>query len=404
MSGAPVAPRGPRPAQDRPAAQRRQRILLIGPRPPPECGTSIPFDALVRFVRGRAAADVAVINTTSGSKRGYSLASKRVLGPFAGIFASFMKQIGRCDTILIYGSQRFAATAGSLFSVIASLLGKKAGIYVQGGGFDVYYSSLAPACRAGVRFAFRRARAVGVQTEQLRRSLREEFPNLSVIPNWTDLGSSPLDVALAPAGAAGGGRPAEKPAGEVRFLYLGQVKREKGILPLIEAFRGAHERLSARGVASRLDIYGPEVDGVLAEARQILIEMKDLIVHRGEVAHERIPEVLRSSDILALPTAWPTEGYPAVVIEAMTHGLPVIATRFRALPEIVAHDATGLLCEPGDAASLMECMVRLAADPELRRSMGEAGRKAARRFDSAAVLPILCRTFGIRLADVDEAQ
>jgi len=52
----------------------------------------------------------------------------------------------------------------------------------------------------------------------------------------------------------------------------------------------------------------------------------------------------------------------------------------------------------------MECMVRLAADPELRRSMGEAGRKAARRFDSAAVLPILCRTFGIRLADVDEAQ
>jgi glycosyltransferase involved in cell wall biosynthesis len=393
-----------------PAAGRviaRDRILLIGPLPPPECGTSIPFQALIDYLRESSSAELAVISSTSGSKRGIPLVSRRVLGPFFRITSEFLKHAGSCNRFVFYGSQRFAATAGALYTFLAGgLLRKDANVYIQGGGFDVYYRSLNPFSRAIVRSCFRRARAVAVQTQQLHASLSSDFPNLVVLPNWsglrdleeTEVRASGSDDRAAPKEGfdTSPGRPA---AGAVRFLYLGQVKREKGIAALLAAFAEAHARLDEEGRRITLDIFGPVVDTVIDEAAVSIRALPDAIAVRGDVPHDQIAGILREHDVLVLPTAWRTEGYPAVVIEAMAFGLPVIATRFRALPEIVIDGSTGLLCEPDDVESLAECMSRLARDPKLRSELGRNGRAMAGRFDAAVVLPELCRAFGIRLAD-----
>ena len=82
---------------------------------------------------------------------------------------------------------------------------------------------------------------------------------------------------------------------------------------------------------------------------------------------------MSACDIFVLPA--PAEPFGLVLIEAMALGKPVIAAAAGGPLEIVADGETGLLFEPGNAASLAQAIKRLLADPELRQRMGKAGRK-----------------------------
>ena len=76
----------------------------------------------------------------------------------------------------------------------------------------------------------------------------------------------------------------------------------------------------------------------------------------------------------------PSECYemcPLVISEAMSHGLPVVASRIGGIPELVDHGETGLLFEPGNVKDLKDKMDMLWEDVELCRTMGKAGRKKA---------------------------
>jgi glycosyltransferase involved in cell wall biosynthesis len=94
-----------------------------------------------------------------------------------------------------------------------------------------------------------------------------------------------------------------------------------------------------------------------------------------------LAEFYRNSRFLVVPSRW-FEGCPLVVSEAMSHGLPVIASRIGGLPEFVDDGVTGLLFEPGNVAELTDKIRLLWNDPELCRRMGEAGRaKACRAYN-----------------------
>jgi glycosyltransferase involved in cell wall biosynthesis len=91
-------------------------------------------------------------------------------------------------------------------------------------------------------------------------------------------------------------------------------------------------------------------------------------------------ELLAAVDAAAITTLWP-DPLPRVVMEAMATGLPVVGYTGGGVPEMVVDGETGLLVEPGDVGSLAESFARLAADPDLRRQLGEAGaRRAAELF------------------------
>jgi glycosyltransferase involved in cell wall biosynthesis len=77
-------------------------------------------------------------------------------------------------------------------------------------------------------------------------------------------------------------------------------------------------------------------------------------------------------DALVLPSA--NEGTPVSAIEALAAGRPVVATRVGGVPDVVRDGVDGYLVDPGDVEALADRLGRLAADPELARRMGEAGR------------------------------
>jgi glycosyltransferase involved in cell wall biosynthesis len=99
-----------------------------------------------------------------------------------------------------------------------------------------------------------------------------------------------------------------------------------------------------------------------------------------------IPLLMRAVDIVAHTSIAP-EPFGRVIVEGMLARRPVIATRGGGVDEIVEPGETGILVTPGDAAELAEAIGGLAAGPDIRRRLAEAGRDAAvRRFSQAAML------------------
>jgi glycosyltransferase involved in cell wall biosynthesis len=100
---------------------------------------------------------------------------------------------------------------------------------------------------------------------------------------------------------------------------------------------------------------------------------------------------MRTLDVFVLPSF--AEGTSKSVIEAMAHGLPIIATNVGGLPDLLTPDA-GILVSPGDSAALADAMQRLAVDPVLRKRMGQAAREQyLKLFAPNAVLSMLVGTY-----------
>jgi len=93
-----------------------------------------------------------------------------------------------------------------------------------------------------------------------------------------------------------------------------------------------------------------------------------LLGHRGDV-----PRIMASLAVFVLPSL-AHEGIPQAVLQAQAAGVPVVGAKTGGIPEVVAHEKTGLLVEPGRAEELAAAMERLLTSPDLRRELAAAGR------------------------------
>jgi glycosyltransferase involved in cell wall biosynthesis len=91
--------------------------------------------------------------------------------------------------------------------------------------------------------------------------------------------------------------------------------------------------------------------------------------------------------ILALAPSVGPETFGMVVMEAMSAGRPVIASRIGGLTDLVADGETGLLVQAGDPLALQQSIARLLADPDLRERMGQAALCKVVQFQASTVVP-----------------
>lgn len=153
--------------------------------------------------------------------------------------------------------------------------------------------------------------------------------------------------------------------GEVLFLYLGRLTRDKGVVDLAQAF----SRLEAEPV--RLLFVGPDEERLQGE---ILAACGAVATRVGFVGYTDRPEsYMAAADVFCLPSY--REGFGTVVIEAGATGVPAIASRIYGITDSVEDGTTGLLFPAGDVDALETCLLRLATDRDLRRSMGVAARR-----------------------------
>jgi glycosyltransferase involved in cell wall biosynthesis len=129
---------------------------------------------------------------------------------------------------------------------------------------------------------------------------------------------------------------------------------------------------------------GPDRPALTSLAEQSGISAR--VRFHGQQPREKIAELLQQADVLVAPSV-PTsdgrrEGIPVVLIEAMSSGVPVIASNLSGIPELVIDEKTGLLTPPRDPAAIASALERYYHEPTLRQQLGHAGRqKVTEEFD-----------------------
>jgi glycosyltransferase involved in cell wall biosynthesis len=170
------------------------------------------------------------------------------------------------------------------------------------------------------------------------------------------------------------------------LLALGRHVETKGYDYLLRACRD----LKDSGVLFRLTLAG---DGPCRKELERLarsLALADQIDFPGFVPYDGIMDLFRSTDIFIMPSvvvrrgsrAGDRDGIPTVIMEALSHRVPVIATAVSGIPELIEDGVTGLLVQERDSAALARAIVRFTSDRAGAVEMAERGRARVReRFD-----------------------
>jgi len=217
------------------------------------------------------------------------------------------------------------------------------------------------------------------ECEASRRHLVErlKYPEKKVITVYNG-----VDIAGWPVSKAERRRYRQKagiPDDVVVIGAVGRLDEQKGHIHLLEAIA----KLKAAHPVKCLIIGTGPLKNHLAETAKRLRLQED-VRFLGE--QQDIPGWLSAMDIFVQPSLW--EGLPNAMLEAMALGLPVVATRVDGIPEAIAHEISGLLCNPKDSQTLFINIQDLIADPELRRKLGDAARQViVNNFQFTTMIP-----------------
>jgi glycosyltransferase involved in cell wall biosynthesis len=266
--------------------------------------------------------------------------------------AGMVRRAGLPVVVRVFGTgldEAIAALPGSLRTRALRLLGEAAAVLVE------------TASHAG------RLRALGA-----RRVL--------LVPNFVP--EARVAGRLHPAGRA--------PDGLLRIVYAGRLDPVKGVGEAVEAVRSLPP-----AVPWRLDVVGPAWHGgpspeaLEREARGACGASGgrgpsgEVVVH-GPLEPAAVYSLLARSDVLVCPTRH-VEGQPAVVVEAMAHGVVPIVPPIEGVAGLVEDGETGLVVEAGHPAALSAAIERLAADRARTERLGRAAAARVRETCSEAV-------------------
>lgn len=179
---------------------------------------------------------------------------------------------------------------------------------------------------------------------------------------------------------------AGSPFGDPALWVVGTVGRMQVVKDqtlLAKAFVRALQLAPHLKATLRLALIG---EGPLRQQAQDILTaagLMDLAWLPGE--RTDVPDVMRSMNCFALPSL--AEGISNTILEAMSTGLPVVATDVGGNADLVTHGQTGQIVPSGDVEALAGALVQMAGDPARARAMGQAGRaEAERRFSLRAMV------------------
>ena len=151
------------------------------------------------------------------------------------------------------------------------------------------------------------------------------------------------------------------------LLFLGRLKRDKGVIDLVAAWKA----LAGEFPDLCLAVVGPDEDGLIPVIRALA--GRDLAARLNIAPESKEPEAwIAAADILGLPSY--REGFGNVIIEAGATEVPVVASRIYGTESALIENVTGLAHPPGDREALQSCLRRLVEDGGLRQRLGKAGR------------------------------
>lgn len=263
--------------------------------------------------------------------------------------------------------------------VVAQVLPPDMPLILHVHGRDVSALMSGAAYRAGMKRLLARADAlVAVGRHQIDRLAPLGLPKQSeVIPC-----GAPLDLFAA------GSLPWQEQGGPLRFVSVGRISAEKGMIDSLRAF----EMMAGEFPQAELVLvgYGPDLDALRAAAEASPFAARIRLT--GRLSPAEIATELAASQVYLQHSrevgGW-VEGFGVTLTEAGAAGLPLLASATGGLIDQIEEGENGFLFPQGDSAAQAELMRRLAADPALRARLGEGARQLAARFDAGVMAKTL---------------
>lgn len=261
------------------------------------------------------------------------------------------------------------AMSGSAIPPVAD--GQRLVVTVHDLAFDRYPGMFPRPWRAmyrlGLRAAVRRAHAIVTPSrstaEDLLSRTNVEPRKLHVVPEAAALPESDVDVGEALS------RLKLMPP---YVLFVGTIEPRKNLVRLVRAYR----RVAATGVPHSLVLAGPLGWHHESLMRELALEGPGEIVMTGALAPDELDAVYRAADAFVYPSVY--EGFGLPVLEAMTRGVPVVASNTSSLPEVTGDAAIGV--NPRSVRELAAAIESLCTDVDLADRLAAAGRRRAERF------------------------
>lgn len=162
------------------------------------------------------------------------------------------------------------------------------------------------------------------------------------------------------------------------MLYVGRVAKEKNLGLLLDAFMTVH----ASHPSTRLMIVGSGPDEQSCRTRAGELGISDFVHFTGMLGRSEVERAYSAADLFAFPSVTETQGL--VICEALTAGLPCVAVRAAATPEVIQDGTDGLLT-PNTPDGFAEGVIRLIRDDALRARLSEGALANASSFSPDAM-------------------
>jgi len=159
---------------------------------------------------------------------------------------------------------------------------------------------------------------------------------------------------------------------------VGRLDPVKGVRHLVDAFA----QLKGFATEQYLLLVGDGEERTMLETRARELGVGARVVFTG--LRRDVPDLLHVMDIYALPSL--NEGYGRVLIEAMSAGLPVVASSVGGVPSLIRDGVNGLLVPPAEPDALAAAVTRLAQSPDLARKIADAGKASVDENCSVAAM------------------
>lgn len=238
-------------------------------------------------------------------------------------------KIIKSDVVCIHATQEFHRTIAPIVVLFCRFFRKKIIYHFFGGSFFWRYESFTIVFKWILRRTIFKSNVILIETLQMKSYFENQgvenilwFPNFRPQPNKT--------------------RPPRKY--NKKFVFVSRLSHSKGIDIIKEAFRELDENYS-------VDLYGPLIDYTIEDFDN------NRFNYKGLLSPESVQDTLINYDVLILPTFHEGEGYPGIIIEALSVGLPVITTDWNALNELIQDDYNGFLIKPKSKKSLIKAIL-----------------------------------------------
>ncbi|MFC4949912.1 glycosyltransferase family 4 protein [Pseudonocardia sp. GCM10023141] len=295
---------------------------------------------------------------------------------FASGFGRFTVEllVRRPDVVHLHMSSYGSFVRKALMFWTARVVGVPSIVHVHGSEFDVFHDRLPPPLQAVVRATFTHASAVVALGDRWAARLAVIAPaaHVTTVPNGVRVPGLPVDAR----------------EGGLHVVFLGEIGERKGAFTLVEAWAklAAEPHLLADAHLTLAGDRGGDRATALAVARDVA----DSVEVRSWLSPAGVDDLLAGADVFVLPSR--SEGQPMALLEAMAHGMCVIATDVGGIPEMIDDGRSGLLIPPDDVEALGAALRRVLGDADLRSALGRAARERVladfdldvvwRRFDA----------------------